>query len=359
MKIEVLRSLGRSRKGFTLIELLVVIAIIGVLIGLLVPAVQKVREAANRNTCANNLKQLGLGLHGYHDANKVFPSNTRVSSTAPRTRWAVKILPYIEQTQLYNKYEISTNPTGQWSSTATNSKGTVGGNLVVSATRLAIYECPSSPNPGRTDLDPDTTGGSANFKNTGVDIAASDYSGNYGVGVKHPNYATITSPEGAIPFATGVTSVEIGVAGFTDGLSNTIFLAESAGKPARWVLGKKFANTSSTGSPSVVTNGGGWVRPASEFYLVGTDAAGTAATVGGTNHVNIQNGFFHNNEFPHKVYSASGNTDPLGQIYSFHTGVANILLADGAVRTIRETITDDTLVALVTRQNGDVTPAQY
>src|SRR5436853_3024691 len=86
---------AKSRlRGFTLIELLIVIAIIAILIALLVPAVQKVREAAARTQCVNNLKQLGLGMHNYHDGHKVFPMEQR---TVAQVSWARRILPYIEQ----------------------------------------------------------------------------------------------------------------------------------------------------------------------------------------------------------------------------------------------------------------------
>ncbi len=131
-----------ARHGFTLIELLVVIAIIAILIGLLLPAVQKVREAAARTKCTNNLKQIGLALHSYHDANKQFPpgyidGNTNPTSTpdndvGPGWGWASFLLPYLEQNNVYNQINFSLGVG-------------LGVNAQISQQPLTIYQCPSDP----------------------------------------------------------------------------------------------------------------------------------------------------------------------------------------------------------------------
>src|SRR5437879_5382017 len=134
----------RLRRAFTLIELLVVIAIIGVLIGLLLPAVQKVREAANRMKCSNNMKQLGLAQHGYHDTYGKFTCSwdyeqpkAGVRPTGQFTAWSVYLLPYIEQGSLYQQYNFNLIPFNSASVTVPNP------NPGVVSTKLQVFQCPS------------------------------------------------------------------------------------------------------------------------------------------------------------------------------------------------------------------------
>ena len=127
-----------QRRGFTLIELLVVIAIIAILIGLLLPAVQKVREAAARSKCTNNMKQIGLAMHMYHDTNKYFPPAFSSTPTWPQANWAWStwILPYIEQSALFNSLNPSANAFAS--------------NTLTTGTIPPVYLCPSDPTSGTT-----------------------------------------------------------------------------------------------------------------------------------------------------------------------------------------------------------------
>jgi len=340
----------RSKLGFTLVELLVVIAIIGVLVGLLLPAVQAAREASRRNSCENNLHQIGVALHNFNDANGHLPSNLRPpgQTTAPRVAWATFLLPFFEQQGLYDKYDQTQN----WSAAAAVSPYLIANSVLV-GTRLSIYECPSSPNPDRLDNDPQTQDGNTNL----AICAPTDYGSITHVertlintGLTDP-YAGTGVMNGAMPKNTKPRLNDI-----TDGLSNTILVAESAGKPALWekrvrIDPLKVETDETTGHK---VNGGGWCRPASDFSLNGSTWDGTSQP--GPCAINCTNGHDvgADTTYPFEAPYGSNGT---GETYSFHPAGANILFADSSVHFIQEKVNIQLYARLVTRdQSEQVSP---
>jgi prepilin-type N-terminal cleavage/methylation domain-containing protein len=316
------------RRGFTLIELLVVIAIIAVLIGLLLPAVQKVRDAAARMKCQNNLKQIGLALHNYESANRFFPPAYTVAlSTPASTSWGVYILPYIEQNNLYQQYNLS---------------GAIGTNNAVISTPLKIFQCPATPNQDRLYTDGPVPGaafvpgwGTAPI---GWTAAASDYTVTTGVrlavldacfadGGGSNRDGTLESVGIATPTSsfTGTPILAI-----TDGTSNTLIIAELAGRPGVYHAGKLVGQGSFTGA--------GWGDALNgENWFTGSLFDGTETSNGGPCVINCTNS---------RGYG----------LYSFHTSVANVVLADGSVRALNASINQCTFAFLVTKKKGDIVP---
>ena len=310
----------KSRRGFTLIELLVVIAIIAILIGLLLPAVQKVRESAARTTCSNNLKQFGLAFHAYHDPNGGLPSNVRpVATSTIRLRWATLVLPYIEQDNVFRAYDQTKN----WHLNP------------VTATQIKTFQCPSAPNGALVDGAPDLS-----WTNT---VANGDYAGLYGVDPQLFTLGLVDKVSAVVDNGAISKTVKLNFGSFTDGLSNTIQLTESAGRPNRYVNGKLV--TTAAGASRV--NGGGWCRPASEIALL-RGSSGDGTTYPGPAAINVTNGQLLNG-YPDPYYG----TDGTGQIYAFHTGGANTLIADGSVRFLRSSTDIRVLAALVSRNGGE------
>jgi prepilin-type N-terminal cleavage/methylation domain-containing protein/prepilin-type processing-associated H-X9-DG protein len=295
-----------SRRAFTLIELLVVIAIIAILIGLLLPAVQKVREAASRMKCQNNLKQMGIALHAYHDANSAFPGggynqvpyggqtwnvgslSTAVSGSPPPWNspysggWAFQILPYAEQGNLYS----STN------------------QQLICGTPVPIYFCPSRRSPGRNP------GGMAGIDYYGN--AYNSYGSQMGNGLIRPyNFARTT------------------MVAISDGTSNTIAIAEKN-------LCLATLGNDCTDGPS---------------YAWGVDYGGS----GNWDTTTLTNN--HNFAAQADLKPSSGCSQGTHGFGSSHSTVFNALYADGSVKSIQFSIAPTTLQLLLNVSDGYPLPS--
>jgi prepilin-type N-terminal cleavage/methylation domain-containing protein/prepilin-type processing-associated H-X9-DG protein len=354
------RSRGIARwplpAGFTLIELLVVIAIIAVLIGLLLPAVQKVREAAARAKCLNNLKQLGLACHAYHDANGRFPNGVSMpyaqANNDPLTggmgspfgpNWAVYILPHIEQDPLFRQANVTSYP-----GTA-NTTNLASYNLswrVVRGQTLPTMFCPSDTGSGTT-LFTDPNG---RLKETGW--ARGNYACNGGTAdidhhirgddaLNNPPYLGMTKgPVMSAEFGARLTTIP-------DGTSSTFMLHEvrigvSANDPrGTWAMGLP-------GASMVVAGRDG--NPTPNDRLDNADEVETCSTF---------------------WYAAIGTRDGMGcrpdpnnwnmagQARSRHQGGVNAALCDGSVRFVRDSISQRTWVLLQSTNDGQIPGDEY
>lgn len=288
------RSIGKH-PGFTLIELLVVIAIIGVLIALLLPAVQKVRAAANRTMCTNNLKQIVLALHNYHDTYGFFPpSNT--SFPSKRHSWVTFVVPYLEQQQLYDRYNLNKH----WYDPA---------NQAVVSSPLRVFQCPSAPLPDPHD---------ASFASNPF---CADYNTTKGV---DPNLVAI----GLVPPSGDLRGVleknsPTRMTKIKDGTSTTIVVTEDAGRPQLWRNNQEIAGGYAPGA--------GWADDQGGFVVHGSSNDGSIIL--GPCPMNCTND---------------------NEIYSFHSRGAQAGFADGSVRFLKSSIDIGILAALVTRAGGEV-----
>ena len=344
----------RIRSAFTLIELLVVIAIIAVLIGLLLPAVQKVREAAARTKCTNNLRQMGIALHSYEGVhNKLPPAaiNDTGNPASAANRAAMKdflletntnqlarqsfmtlILPYIEQGNVLLQ-SPGYNYNLHWFHPQ---------NRPATGTRIGIYGCPSSATANRPYWDPITSSGVMNTpawidqKPALTDYAAVSRGPNNSrnwtaLGVAYPGSDNVDAVLQANQFTSILT--------IPDGLSNTMMLTESAARPQEWVFGTMNSAT-----------GLGFADGAWGFQDVG------ALPVDGVRTANDSRyGRNLNNSSDTAAIIQSGcrvNCSNDAEIYSFHPGGANIVMGDGSVRFLKESVSMLSLYQLAARNDG-------
>lgn len=355
-----IRKLNRPG-GFTLVELLVVIAIIGVLIALLLPAVQAAREAARRAQCQNNLKQLALAQHNFHDTKGQWASSIRPPGITNnvRTGWATFLLPYFEQQALWDSFQREKN----WSDNTDRSGNVVASGAALSSNRnicavkIPTYNCPSAVEPDRLDGDPQDKYPAGPWAAT---IAApSDYAVFTHVTRRLYDYNTsapIIDKE-SVGKAMLPKNENSKMRDVLDGLSNTILFIESAGRPSVYVKGRKAFEPDDTTQHRV--NGGGWVRPASDMQLDGSivNADGTVSLPGPC-ALNCTNGEdIGSVTFPYQIGDQPGGNKPYGvygsdgtsEAYAFHSGGANAAMGDGSVKFIQEGIDIRVFAAAVSR----------
>jgi prepilin-type N-terminal cleavage/methylation domain-containing protein/prepilin-type processing-associated H-X9-DG protein len=315
------------RAAFTLIELLVVIAIIAILIALLVPAVQKVRESASRTQCQNNMKQLGLALHGFHDNYKVFPASgwTMAGPGNPAGKavgWRPLTLPFIEQENLQKLFTF----TADW---------WVGTNLVAAAVPVLTYQCPSVSS-RKVVTSALAQGARPALSGLTNPLAPTDYEAVMGVQPASINPHLPTAPyNSGNRFTVMYRNSRTRMTDVTDGTSTTIMVVECAARPLVWRNG---VVDTALDNPQGI----GWADSEGPFSFDGASADGQNEGCGTAGAC---------------TFSINKKND--NEPYSFHSGGANFIFGDGSVRFVRQDIPISAMAAMCTMAAADMVPSEY
>jgi prepilin-type N-terminal cleavage/methylation domain-containing protein len=401
----------KALPGFTLVELLVVIAVIGVMMGLLLPAVLQSIENGRRMKCQSNLQEIALAANDFHSTFKRYPVSVRPiypdhpSVKDRRISALTQILPFLQQSNIHSAYQLNKD----WSDNTTPAGGrnaqdatliqSAPTNYALSTIEIGTYQCPSTPNSRRRDHDPQV--------GTGYDFATTDYSPVLGVSYRlvdsnyvstspKPNYPPVDASgpgilQQIIPVPSNIASPfkqtkQSRISDVRDGLSNTIMFAESSGRPSVYRRNRNMSGS----ILQVRINGGGWARPASDFFIDGsrilntnTWAAEFPGTPGSTQPltcINATNGEdigqstfdstsgpfgygIQNNSSLNRGRSTAALSDaaqkgPLGtgEIFSFHAGGSMCVFGDRSVRFLSESTDIRELARLVTRDASEISP---
>jgi prepilin-type N-terminal cleavage/methylation domain-containing protein/prepilin-type processing-associated H-X9-DG protein len=371
-----------QRRGFTLVELLVVIAIIAILIGLLLPAVQKVREAAARAQCQNNLKQMGLALLNYEAVYGSFPIGAdddgkdmagNVLSPPP---WGTHILPYVEQDALYKRMDMTT----QWN-WPPNLLPSPDPSINPAATSLKVFQCPMSPSRGQVYLDtwddfqygtyappmPDTTpswfnpgsGGSAGQWY----VSASDYAALSGLHGGWQRYWLGIPPHPRVPHQDGILTDNswtfnqdgpgpVAIKHITDGTSNTWLVGEMGGAPNTYLAGRLYnIPPYDDGTGNIKTT-----SPTLGSYFISGNAWADETNGDQWYGGNTYDGLNANGPAPPSARTCTINCANIQGTYSFHTGGANFVYADGHVQFITAQLPPTLFCLLTTFDDGMSVP---
>jgi prepilin-type N-terminal cleavage/methylation domain-containing protein/prepilin-type processing-associated H-X9-DG protein len=368
----------QRRKAFTLIELLVVIAIIAILIGLLLPAVQKVREAAARMTCSNNLKQIGLACHNYESTNAVLPHPGQCDSTGTTTTTymtqstATLLLPYIEQDNVFRLMDQNVPGFATYNG--------LNGATIHPAARGAVYNDPAFPNTNlaartqiKTFICPSTP--VAPTRNDPLNYGAWDYMFIASSDIEDGLTTGADSPVGTRPFGStrraqqgrpGMLTCGSNpaggstVIGCSDGSTNTILCIEDAGRahPSAGAFGSLSSRPTPIAADPVAWSGGtvggrrmyAWADP----DAVANGLSGPSNAIAPGSRLAAINNYKSVTGGPAECRWANNNCGPNDEPFSFHTGGVNCVMGDGSVRFIRDSINGVTLKWLAAANDGQV-----